>query len=89
MYDDGWVYSKAGKFQAPQATQNAPGKLPAKVEETPMPVAPPPALLQRSNIRRDTFDNDPDTASMYDDGWVYSTPGKFRKGDTMRGISRK
>jgi len=50
---------------------------------------PPAELFARSNIRKDTFDNDPDTASMYDDGWVYSTPGKFRKGDAMRGISRK
>jgi len=32
---------------------------------------------------------DPDTASMYDDGWVYSKPGKFRQGDAMSGISRK
>jgi hypothetical protein len=31
--------------------------------------------MQRS--RKDTYDFDPDTASMYDDGWVYSKPGKY------------
>ena len=30
--------------------------------------------------KKDTFDNDQDTAGMYDDGWVYSQPGKYQKG---------
>jgi hypothetical protein len=47
------------------------------------------SLSQRFNVRKDTFDNDPDTASMYDDGWVYSHPGKFQRGDPMAGISHK
>ena len=41
------------------------------------------ALAQRD--RKDTFDNDHDTASMYDDGWVYSQPGKFTKGPIVVG----
>ena len=36
--------------------------------------APAEALSQR--YRQDTFDHDKDTASMYDDQWVYSNPGK-------------
>jgi hypothetical protein len=78
MYDDGWVYSKPGKFKAgPAPTPTA--KEPAKVEEKPMSAPNPaaPALIQRTYGRKDTFDNDPDTAGMYDDGWVYSKPGKF------------
>lgn len=35
------------------------------------------ALAQSDREKKDTFDNDHDTASMYDDGWVYSQPGKF------------
>ena len=30
------------------------------------------SLAQTFRNRRDSFDNDHDTASMYDDGWVYS-----------------
>jgi hypothetical protein len=80
MYDDGWVYSHPGKFQRgdPMAgishKQNAEWK-----DEKPFFMTGPKegALSQRFNTRKDTFDNDPDTASMYDDGWVYSKPGKF------------
>ena len=32
---------------------------------------------------------DPDTASMYDDGWAYSKPGKFKGGNPMAGITGK
>ena len=89
MYDDGWVYSKPGKFKGTAPSPAAPGKKPAEVKEVPMSAPNPaaPALYQRS--KKDSYDMDPDTASMYDDGWVYSKPGKFRQGDAMSGISRK
>merc|ERR1711934_537664 len=43
------------------------------------------SLAQSMKEKKDTFDNDQDTASMYDDGWVYSKPGKFSKGPIIVG----
>jgi len=80
MYDDGWVYSKPGKFKGGPATV---GLKPPKLPESDMP-ANPAALHQRH--QQDTFDNDKDTASMYDDGWVYSKPGKFKGGPATVGL---
>lgn len=67
MYDDRHVYTDdAGhinwKFEGGPAAeyQKATGYNPYK-------------LIQVD--RKDSFDMDPDTASMYDDGHVYSKPG--------------
>jgi hypothetical protein len=92
MYDDGWVYSKPGKFSKGPIVV---GKFPpggGKQVETVLN----PAQQSLSHAghhkshhhhkdKRDTFDNDQDTASMYDDGWVYSKPGKFSKGPIIVG----
>jgi hypothetical protein len=90
MYDDGWVYSKPGKFQRGDPMAGISHKMNAEwKDEKPFYMVPKDTLTQRSNVRKDTFDNDPDTAGMYDDGWVYSKPGKFQRGDPMAGISHK
>jgi len=92
MYDDGWVYSQPGKFSKGPIVV---GKFPpggGKQVETVMN----PAQQSLSHAKkhhhhhrnkRDSFDNDQDTSSMYDDGWVYSQPGKFSKGPIVVGKS--
>lgn len=77
MYDDGHVYTdKPGSF-----------KNPAPVEEKKEEKAPESKTLlhkkhhhhrQGGNGFKDTYDHDPDTASMYDDQWAYAKPGEFR-----------
>ena len=90
MYDDGWVYSQPGKFKKGPVIV---GKFPpggGKQVETVL--RPDQQSLSHQGHhkhhhrnKRDTFDNDQDTASMYDDGWVYSQPGKFTKGPVVVG----
>jgi len=86
MYDDGWVYSKPGKFRASPATAGKKPPADAPAAETPgNPAANVQVHSHHHKHNRDTFDSDPDTASMYDDGWVYSKPGKFRGGPASAG----
>jgi tellurite resistance-related uncharacterized protein len=91
MYDDGWVYSKPGKFKGGDPMAGITGKVPLPTKDAPManPENAPGNLMQKYRNRKDTYDFDPDTASMYDDGWVYSKPGKFKGGDPMAGITGK
>ena len=91
MYDDGWVYSQPGKFKKGSIVV---GKSPpgggAQVETM---IRPDSALHQTGHhhhphrANRDTFDNDHDTISMYDDGHAYSVAGKFKKGPIVVGKS--
>jgi hypothetical protein len=71
MYDDSWTFSAPGglnwKFAGgPKAEYDAAMKA-AK------PAAPVEVLAQR----KDSYDHDPTTASMYDDGFQYAAPGKL------------
>jgi len=43
------------------------------------------SLAQANRDKKDTFDNDKDTISMYDDGWGYSQPGKVKAGPSVVG----
>ena len=87
MYDDGHVYTdKAGSLKWKFAW--GPTKE-FEASQTPKPEAPTgaAALIQRYRNRKDTFDQDPTTASMYDDGHVYtdkagSLKWKFAGGPT-------
>jgi hypothetical protein len=87
MYDDGHVYTdKAGSLNwkfAGGPTEEF------KASQTPAPKAPEgaAALVQRHRHRKDTYDQDPNTTSMYDDGHVYtdkagSLTWKFAGGPT-------
>jgi hypothetical protein len=87
MYDDQHVYSKPGKFESPEEEKEAAKKEAALKTGAPEAVTEE-SLSQHYRGKGDTFDNDPDTASMYDDGWVYSHPGKFTAGDKMAGITK-
>jgi hypothetical protein len=69
MYDDQHAYSKPGAFvPSPGAAVNTKGKLP-ETDTSPIPV---PALSQHTLRSRDSYDKDPTTTSMYDDGHVYT-----------------
>jgi hypothetical protein len=91
MYDDQWAYGKAGKMKGGNPMAGITGKVPLPTPEVQMgnPESAPGNLMQSYRGRRDTFDMDPDTASMYDDGWVYGKPGKFKGGNPMAGITGK
>jgi len=68
MYDDGWVYSQPGKYQKGPITV---GKTPPGGGEqvvTTIKENTPNGLQQIRRSQRDSFDADPTTASMYDDG---------------------
>ena len=72
MYDDTWTFSAPGaldwKFAGgPKAEYDAAVKS--------KKAAPVEVLVQRQ--RKDSYDHDPTTASMYDDGFQYSAPGKL------------
>jgi len=73
MYDDGWVYSQPGKFKAGPIVVGKFNPETGKQEET--MIRPDQSLRQIS--RRDSYDHDPTTASMYDDGHKYSAPGEL------------
>jgi hypothetical protein len=68
MYDDQHIYSRPGEFkgnvgQAPNTK--------GKADETDTSTIPIPVALNQARMR-DTFDKDPTSTSMYDDGHVYT-----------------
>jgi hypothetical protein len=69
MYDDQHVYSKPGGAQTPEEK-----KAVAKAEAVAAAGSPEgaPALVQHRHRTRDTYDHDPTTTGMYDDGHVYT-----------------
>jgi len=73
MYDDQWTYSKPGRIplsdkeKKEQASED-------KLKGGPAPVE---GLAQHRRNKRDSYDHDPTTASMYDDGHKYSAPGEL------------
>jgi len=69
MYDDQHAYTKPGTF-TPDGAPKTHGDKPEK-NTSPIPV-PIDGLVQKTLKARDTFDKDPTTASMYDDGHVYT-----------------
>jgi hypothetical protein len=74
MYDDGWVYSQPGKFQkGPIVVGKFPPEGGPQVETVIRPDKQ--SLRQIGRSSRDSYDPDPTTASMYDDGHAYSAPG--------------
>jgi hypothetical protein len=91
MYDDGWVYGKPGKFKGGNPMAGITGKVPLPTPEVALgnPDSAPGNLMQSYRGRKDTYDMDPDTASMYDDQWVYGKAGKFKSGNPMAGITGK
>ena len=74
MYDDQHVYSEPGK----SVMSDKEKKEKASEDKLKGGPAPVEGLAQHRHHRRDSFDHDPTTASMYDDGdkqKTYSGPG--------------
>jgi len=72
MYDDQLVYSTPGTFRPSANAAPAGGKSGAEKDTAPAGNPEAPALVQHAHRARDTYDHDPTTTSMYDDGHVYT-----------------